>query len=155
MRTTSVPATIGLATLVLLMTHTAVDPAWAGTDVGNGMPAGITRGQTARLNVLHPPDPFLPPDPCRVALAFFDAAGAELAARTVSVARGHLALLDVSGDDLLRDPGVGRIQLYGLVAVRQADRRACRGLVATLEVFDNETLRTTVVVHPPDPIVPR
>ena len=100
MHTTWVPATIGLATWMLLMTQTAVCPAWAGTDVGNGMPAGITRGQTARLNVLlppdpffppdpfHPPDPFQPPDPCRVEIGFFDAGGRALATTTARVAPG-------------------------------------------------------------------
>ena len=39
------------------------------------------------------------------------------------------------------------------VRVERARRWACRGAVATLEIFDERTLKTEVVVVPPNPII--
>jgi hypothetical protein len=144
---------VGMA--VLLGVSGAVGTAQGGTDVGNGMPVGIARGQTARLTVLYPPEPT---SPCPVTLQFFDSLGSLLAESRVTVNPGHLMFLDLNGDEVLRDQGETRLQMYGMVSIDQADLMTCSGLVAVLELFDNATFKTMVIlvpaIHPPDPMFP-
>ena len=125
--------------------------AWAGTDVGNGMPVGIARGQTARLNVLSPADRAAA---CTARLQFFDHEGNLLAHYGQRIQPGHLVSLDLRADEARMGWREDRVQVYGVVRVDRAQSRACRDVVATLEVFDNESLRTSVVVVPPNPIMP-
>jgi hypothetical protein len=124
---------------------------------------GLTRGQTARLNVanLQPPDPL---HDCRVMLGFvdsmgqtfFDRAGAEIVSE-VSLPRGHAAFLDLRSGEAFRDERTRRVQFRaGLEGVPPPDNTPdpCANLVATLEIFDNETGRTLVLYQPPDPAQP-
>ena len=46
-----------------------------------------------------------------------------------------------------------RVQIYGVVRVDGVQPRACRAAVASLEVFDDVSLRTSVVVVSPNPIM--
>jgi len=132
---------------VAILEAGTVGIAWGGTDVGNGMPVGITRGQTARLNVLNSATPGIT---CPVQLMFFDSMGNELARGMFEVMPGHLMFLDLNGDDVLLRRAEQRLQIYGLGATDQANRRACGNLVATLEVFDNTTFKTMVILTPPN-----
>jgi hypothetical protein len=144
--------------VVFLGLGSTVRPAWGGTDVGNGMPVGLTRGQTARLNVLQPPSPITPPDPvapCPVLLQFFDSQGTLLAEARETVPAGHLRFLDLEGDEVFEERDETRLQIYGLVRLARRARRHCRGLIATLELFDSVSFATLVVVTPPNPIAPR
>ena len=53
---------------------------------------GMTRGQTARLNLVYVPGlGDLPPGPCRVQLMFFDSDGHRIAASAVDLAPGLTA----------------------------------------------------------------
>jgi hypothetical protein len=133
----------------LLGVSGTVSPAWGGTEVGNGMLVGLTRGQTARLQVLYPPDPM---HSCPVELRFFDSLGTLLAEALETVRPGHVVFLDLNGDEVLRDRLEDRLQIYGRVDIQRADRRACRGRIVALEIFDNVTFKTMVVIAPPDPM---
>jgi hypothetical protein len=122
---------------------------------GYGM-VGIATGQTARLNIVNVgvPDPTtgLPPDPCRARLQFVDADGNELASRGVAPEMGHAKFLDFT-------PNFVPVSTVDAVAPLRAEIRAvvltdnglppgpCR---VTLEIFDNVTGRSEVIV-PPDP----
>ena len=128
---------------------------------GKFLMVGLTAGQTLRLNVVNltsPPDPErqIPP-PCRVVLSFRDAAGhviddpsGQPIRRTVELLAGESASLDLNGDQL---GGTGdtlrtRFEVRPFVRVLfQPDPGnlppPCR---ANAEVFDNSTLRTSLLV---------
>jgi len=128
----------------------AAGVASAGTAVGNGMPAGIAWGQTARLNVVSPPNAVAP---CTARLQFFDRSGNVLAASSANVQPGTLVSLDLAAAKALRGTREGRAQIHALVRVSPTRRSSCRGVVSTLELFDNRTLKTELVVVPPNPII--
>jgi hypothetical protein len=120
---------------------------------GFGM-VGIAEGQTARINVVNlgNVDPQLPPDPCRVELQFFDAAGNPIAAGRARVKPGQAASLDYVASFAPADV------VTGAVAPARAEIRPavntdtgvlptqCR---ASVEIFDNSTGRTAVFIPPP------
>ena len=58
---------------------------------------GITRGEIARLNISYvaPPEPDVPPGPCRVAFMFFDSSGRRIAGAILEIAPGQSRHLDV------------------------------------------------------------
>jgi hypothetical protein len=129
-----------------------VSPAWSGTDVGNGFGlVGIVRGQTARLNAVNLGGPDT--RPCEVEMTFFDDQGDPLAERGIIIIGGKSASLDLSADQLGGPdtrPGE-RFQLRAVVkALGGPDTKLqCKEvIVTTLEVFDNETGRTTVLLNP-------
>ena len=124
---------------------------------------GLTRGLTARLNAFdkstvdNPADVGsqssanqVPPGPCRnVELMFIDSMGAIRQRSTQCLLPGHLVSLDLNGN-FLEVPGV-RAEVRGLV--RSVEDPNLFGpntlqLGATLEVFDNETGRTSFVLLP-------
>ncbi|HYV24285.1 MAG TPA: hypothetical protein VE969_03535 [Pyrinomonadaceae bacterium] len=138
---------------------------------------GVTRGQTARLNIVNlavAVDGQLPPDPCRVVLTFRNADGRPFTnsdgqplRRAVELQAGQSAFLDLNGDLFAGPPstnadttGSVRLQLRPFVRVLQAppdpDHQfppdPCR---ATMEVFDNASGRTSLFsagfIPPPDP----
>jgi len=87
---------------------------------------GITRGQTARLNVTNvasPDDPFYPPDPCRVTITFVDGDGNVLlnfagqpVRREVLLQPGHSAFLQIDGDEFV-PRGQARVNFRPVVRV--------------------------------------
>jgi hypothetical protein len=109
----------------------------------------VTHGQTARLNVVDTMD--VPPGPCReVELMFLDSEG-NIRQRSVQcLMSGHAAFLDLNGNFLeLTD---NRAEIRGKVHLINPPERTMTNLVATIEVFDNETGRTSFILVPsPDP----
>ena len=113
---------------------------------------GITRGQTARLNVADTTNVMdtsdVPPGPCReVELMFFDSQGSIRQRSVQCLKPGHAAFLDLNGS-FLEVPGL-RAEIRASVNViappPDPDRNRIN-LVATVEVFDNETGRTNFVL---------
>jgi hypothetical protein len=115
---------------------------------------GITPGQTARLNVVYPtvPAPLLQVM-CSVSLAISDDQGKILKSNNVSqLIGGRSVSLDLNADTDL--PGVARTQIHG----QSVAPNGCR-LLATLELIDNSTQKTVLVVgseqtYPLTPLTP-
>jgi hypothetical protein len=115
---------------------------------------GITRGQTARLNVVNvsdvqcPSSDDVPPGACRaqVDLIFFDRLGRTLARSTETLTPGRAAFLDLNGDTLERLGARAEIRAAVITPPPDPDRSSRVALIATVEVFNNENGRTTVVV---------
>ena len=134
-------AAIGNATRVNAFNPQADPPAF-------GM-LGVTHGQTARLNVVDATD--IPPDPCReVELMFLDSEGAIRQRSVQCLMSGHAAFLDLNGN-FLEQIG-NRTEIRGKVHLINSPERTVTNLVATIEVFDNETGKTIfILAPPPDP----
>ena len=110
---------------------------------------GITRGQTARINVANvssPGNPLSPPDPCRVTMSFVDADGNVLVnnagqpiQREVILQPGHAAFLQINGDNLV-ERNQARLTFRPVVVVTPIDSTyppdPC---IPTLEVINNTT----------------
>jgi len=177
-RNISTKLSIAIALVVLVATCaiwkvrrvTAVSPPDPERTVGM---VGITLGQTMRLNVVNlnpPPDPDVPPGPCRVLLSFRDANGqpftdgnGQVIGQVVELQGGQSAFLDLNGDlvagGISTNGGPARLQLRPFVRVlvappdpdKQIPPGPCR---ATMEVFDNTSGRTSIFANfqpPPDP----
>jgi hypothetical protein len=101
---------------------------------------GITQGESARLNVLYPtaPAPILQPN-CTVALNIADDQGKILKSSGLQpILPGKTLWLDLNADTDLTT--AVRTQIHGSTI-----SPACN-LVTTLEIVDNATQRTVVVV---------
>jgi hypothetical protein len=128
---------------------------------------GITVNQTARLNVLNSASPLLqanplPLRPCKVTLTIFDEQGAQLKQLVVDNLPPRTAKsLDFPGPVAVAGmtPVALRIQVRGAVSVSPGPLPegmaqwfvfpiACT-VVPTLEVFDNDTGKTMVVLTNP------
>lgn len=104
---------------------------------------GITLSQTARLSVVSVDNPDL--RPARVELLFLDNQGRVLAQSQETLLPGQAALLDLRGVEAAR--GVNRAQIRAQVRfVDNPDIRVAQKVLPTLEVIDNASGRTTVVV---------
>ncbi|GEM_PF-1842643 len=139
-----------------------VYPALAPTEINFGV-MNITRGQTARLNVIYtkvvpidstiPPDPYVPPDPCyppdtyvppdpyRVTLSFIDSDGRVVAKNIVSLAKCRPALLDFS----LVDPNARSMKVRAVVEIERNNSALLPAVMPSVEVFDNDTGQTGVL----------
>ncbi len=135
-------APLALATTIITSTGTG----WAGTDVGNGYGmVGITLGQTIRLNVVNlgGPDTL----PCDTTLTFFDSEGNVLTRFTESMDPGQAAFLDLHGEDLV-------LRVRERMQIRATMEATCRSegdprdLPTTLEVFDDKTGQTSIILNP-------
>jgi hypothetical protein len=107
---------------------------------------GLVAGQTIRLNaanVLDPGTTLLPPDPCRVTLVFFGQDGNILAHTTEVLQPGAATFLDFALPTInsIRTEVRADVTVESL-STRLAPPDPCR---ATLEVFDNDTGRTTAI----------
>ena len=111
--------------------------------------AGLAFGETARLNVLNPTTVAS----CSAALAFLDASGAVLKTQTISVPAGKSVSFDLRSDSDLDLAMTDRREIRatllipGLVPVSTTPSAVapCQ-YVKTLEIFDNASLRTLVVL---------
>jgi hypothetical protein len=142
------------------------------TGLATGL-VGVAYGQEVQLHVTRlppdpvvPPDPVQPPDPIHLMLSLVDEAGATVADKHVVLEAGRSDTLRVAGSTAFR----GRVLLRGGIApcVHPADSRPPDddspppdddspppddslengGILATLEVVETLTGRTTVVVNP-------
>lgn len=113
---------------------------------------GLTRGQTARLNVAHIGDPNERKRSCSVELSFQDSDGRTLAVANRHLLPGEADILDLSAAAIGSPDTFGRFQIRGSLALGGPDTRgpeaiACvNNLRPTLEVFDDATGRTTVII---------
>ncbi len=96
---------------------------------------GITRGQTARLNVLN-----VGREPINLSLNFTDSAGRLIKRSFETVEGGHAILLDLTPGTV--DDGAGRFQIHASIEAYGGGGDAARQFIPTLEVFDNDTGRT-------------
>ena len=113
----------------------------------------VTRGQTARLNVIYtkveiadpngiPPDPYLPPDPYRVTLNFLDRDGRVVAQKVVSLEIGKAALLDYA----IVDPNIRNAGVRAVVTIESNVRNNTTPVITpTVEVFNVDTGQTSVL----------
>jgi len=106
----------------------------------------VTHGQTARLNVVDATD--VPPGPCReVELMFLDSEG-NIRQRSVQcLMSGRAAFLDLNGNFLEQIDN--RTEIRGKVHLINPPERTVTNLVATIEVFDNETGKTMFILATP------
>ena len=119
---------------------------------------GITRGQTIRLNVVNsadvPPGPCrtigddVPPGPCRqrVDLLFLDSMGRTLAHSTETLTAGRAAFLDFDGGMVERQGNRFEIRPLVLTPPPDPDRGLRSFVIASAEVFNNETGKTVLFV---------
>ena len=120
---------------------------------------GLAPGQTARLNVVNVATPRLnsPPDPvmphCMGELMFLDGMGMKVGeSMMVDLMPGHAMFLDLAYDALpeaLRGATSPlRAQLRGVVnfITDPGIRNGCRAVVPTVEVYDNELMKTMFIL---------
>jgi len=114
---------------------------------------GVTRGQTARMNVGNIE---LPPGPCHPMVTFFDGAGNKLAEQGIIIEGGKAAFVDLNADmiDSVELRMTGRLEIRAQLSLEsqdpsgsQANKRS-KSLVPTLEVFDNSTGQTHALLSP-------
>jgi len=122
---------------------------------------GLARGQIARLNVVNlrsvpaaePTAYHVPaPVPCTVRLRFLDQRGNTIARSLESILPGDGAFLDLPFHEAIPPGFQGRrLQIRAIVQVvpRPEDARRC-ATISTVEIFDNETGRTSVL-YPEEP----
>lgn len=120
------------------------------------VPIGIDEFQTAVINVGVPPDPLRLPEPIRVQLALYDAAGNLLRTLRTRVSPGQVVSMEVERRNLRLRQG-GRLTIYGIVQClgNAASKVSCaQSIKPSMELFDNDTRRTSIVVPMIPAIVP-
>jgi hypothetical protein len=132
---------------------------------------GISLGQTARLHLVNlglAGPGTIPPGPCRAQMGFLDSAGNLLAPMSqLSLAPGQAGFVDLNRDALTGFTGFANLRVQSratisFVAPPDPDipPGPCDNMHANLEVIDNLTARTSVLVDnprltpPPDPEQP-
>ena len=103
---------------------------------------GLAKGQTARLNLVNIGDPNV--SPCEVQMVFYDSQGKTLARDAYKLEPGMATFLDLSYAEV-GNPNI-RVQIRAWARVI-GDPSIC---LASLEVFDDETGRTTLFVGDPN-----
>ncbi|MCI0549810.1 MAG: hypothetical protein L0287_02515 [Anaerolineae bacterium] len=98
---------------------------------------GITQGQTARLTLVNWENQSIP-----VALQLLDVNGKVLAETTTELAPGQSISIEANGDNLVPEPPT-RLELRAQVIITYP-RDPCD--IPSLEVYDNVTGKTTVIV---------
>ena len=116
---------------------------------------GIIPGQTVRLNVVNttPPDPNIPPDPCRVVFTIRDGSGnayvrpnGTQVTRTAMLNAGESAFLQLNADNFPRVAD-GRLMVRPDAAIQRADNTYAPPCIPTVEVINNTTGRTQFVLN--------
>jgi hypothetical protein len=117
---------------------------------------GVTAGQTLRLAIAHvgnPNDSSM--EPCIVEWAFFDLAGAVVGSGEARVEPGRGVLADLRAAEIGPHVVPGdRLEIRAEIRTADSDRDAtfCQNnLRPTLQVFDDETGRTAILVDPQEP----
>jgi hypothetical protein len=134
--------------LAVLMAVGTAGSVWAADTVVHFGMVGIV-GQTARLNVVNTAIGNPNESACLVELMFFDSEGTQLTRKEQRLLGfGKAASLDYGDPNLLERSEIR-------ASVRKFDNPAtkvneCRDVIATVEVFDNDTKRTAVLYTDPD-----
>lgn len=102
---------------------------------------GLAKGQTARLNMVNVGNPNI--SPCEVQMVFYDSQGKALARYAQKLEPGMATFLDLRYAEI-GDPTI-RVQIRAWARVI-GDPSIC---LASLEVFDDETGRTTLFLGDP------
>ena len=107
-------------------------------------PVGITFGQTARVNLSNTSDRTI----IIIGGKFFDSDGNILAefGRQV-IESGKIMSFDLNADDIVRENN--RIQIRGVI---ESPEPHLRGAAISVEVFENNTGKTTVIFRPTESI---
>jgi hypothetical protein len=148
-------------------TPTAIPIAFPPSQVYTFGMVGIVQGQTARLNVVNPSQEPNPPQfPCKVGLAFLDSDGGSLKTLALdSLEPGHAAYLDLDWSEI--PDATNRVEIRGTVTPMLVPPAttppspppltpgnvfpkflSCT-VLPTVEVFDNDTNKTTVILAGP------
>ena len=119
---------------------------------------GITAGQNARLNALNPglPAPFATAARCSAQLSFVDEQGIVLKTASVTVDPGKSLGLDLNRDKDIAS-SAGRVEIRAVVSTPPVVPPTAAAppivqplpfctLIPTLEIIDNDTLKTHVVL---------
>jgi hypothetical protein len=118
---------------------------------------GLASLQTARLNVVSIGDQnLIPPGPCRIGLSFLDARGIIINDRNgrpmsaqFDVSQGEAVFFDFSSRSIIIN---GRVQFRALVTLppppNDGSADPCANVIPTLEIFDQLTSRTLLLLHP-------
>jgi hypothetical protein len=127
-----------LAAVVVVRQAQAYRP--TAVEIHNFGMVGITRGETARINVWNADNVTI-----QLSLNFTDSDGRTIGRATESLEAGHAFFLDLAfpGGDA---PGRSEIHASVEAQVFSADRKTGNHVVPTLEVFDNDTGKTRMVV---------
>ena len=105
--------------------------------------AGITRTQTMRINVADLSD--VPPGPCRqVEMGFFDVHGNILRRSSQCVSAGQAVSFDLNGASI--ESSTIRRAIRAAIRLDPPGDSNAVNIVATVEVFDNETGKTAFLV---------
>jgi hypothetical protein len=155
-RKTMIPLALALAALAVAPGRGTSAADASGWRHFYGM-AGLAAGQTLRLNATHtlPPGPSrdeLPPGPIRVRFALLDDRGRVLASLRSELQPGHSDALEISFGRLGID--ARRVHVRAVVDVILPPSPILppgpvrNPSVSTLEVFDDDSARTSLFVHP-------
>ena len=150
--TLSVTGFGGLSRLVY-----AQDPPISTSQIQTSGMVGITAGQSARLNALNPglPAPFATAARCSAQLSFVDEQGTVLKMASVTVDPGKSMGLDLNRDKDIAS-AAGRVEIRAVISMPPVPSSTAAPpviqplpfctLIPTLEIIDNDTLRTHVVL---------
>src|SRR5580765_4676433 len=127
---------MAMAALLITNPAKAFRPIFAEFNFGM---VGITRGQTARLNVLNAGR-----EPINLSLNFTDSAGRLIKQAFETVEGGHAIFLDLTPGTV--DDVAGRFQIHASIEASGGGGDAGRQFIPTLEVYDNDTGRTQVAL---------
>jgi hypothetical protein len=101
---------------------------------------GITREQTARLNVVN-----VSREPIQLSLNFTDGAGRMIRQTVETLMPDQATFLDISLSGI--DQVAGRIQIHASLEINaRSSADVGRRLIPTLEVFDNSTGKTQIAL---------
>ncbi len=101
---------------------------------------GITRDQTARLNVLNGSR-----EPIQVSFNFTDSAGRQIKQAVETIMPDHAAFLDLTPSGV--DDAAGRLQIHATLEIgERSPGGAGRQIIPTLEVFDTSTGKTHIAL---------
>jgi hypothetical protein len=130
--------------LAALVAASPIHPGWALHGENDFGPVGIVRGQTVRINVVNPSES--PHHACPLVLSFLDAAGKEIGrSSSLVLDSGQADHFDLNGDSLQLARGE-RKQIRAHISLSlRGGGYACRHVIATEEVFDNETGHTEIL----------
>jgi len=130
--------------LAALMAAFPMYPCWALHGENDFGLVGIVRGQTLRINVVN--TSLLAHHACPLVVSFLDGSGKEIGkSNSLILEFGQAGHFDLNGDSLELARGE-RKQIRGHISLSlRGGGYACRHVIATEEVFNNETGQTVIL----------